>query len=87
MTGYLPSVRNRLLNAWKGTFDYFGELSHPDYQGISKDQYANRMLLQKVMVRNGFKPIDCEWWHFTLKDEPFPETYFDFPISRDYLRR
>jgi len=68
-------------------FDLFSPVSHPDFQGISKDQYANRMLLQQVMVRNGFEPLDCEWWHFTLKNEPFPETYFDFPISREYLRR
>ena len=68
-------------------FDLFSPISHPDFQGISKDQYANRMLLQQVMVRNGFEPLDCEWWHFTLKNEPFPETYFDFPISREYLRR
>ena len=68
-------------------FDLFSPVSHPDYQGITKDQYANRMLLQQVMVRNGFEPMDCEWWHFTLKNEPFPETYFDFPVSREYLRR
>ena len=68
-------------------FDLFSPVSHPDFQGISKDQYANRMLLQQVMIRNGFEPLDCEWWHFTLKNEPFPETYFDFPISREYLRR
>ena len=68
-------------------FDLFSPVSHPDYKGITKDQYANRMLLQQVMIRNGFEPLDCEWWHFTLKDEPFPETYFDFPISREYLRR
>ena len=68
-------------------FDLFSPVSHPDFQGISKAQYANRMLLQQVMVRNGFEPLDCEWWHFTLKNEPFPETYFDFPISREYLRR
>ena len=68
-------------------FDLFSPVSHPDFQGISKDQYANRMLLQQVMIRNGFEPLDCEWWHFTLKNEPFPETYFDFPVSREYLRR
>lgn len=64
-------------------FDYFGELSHPDYKGVTKEQYENRMMLQDLMVRNGFKPIDCEWWHFTLKDEPFPDTYFEFPVSLD----
>jgi D-alanyl-D-alanine dipeptidase len=70
-----------------GPFDYFGELSHPDYRGVTDEQYDNRMLLQKLMTRNGFEPIDCEWWHFTLKDEPYPETYFDFPISAQYLRK
>ena len=68
-------------------FDRFSPISHPDDQGITKDQYANRMLLQQVMVRNGFEPFDCEWWHFTLRNEPFPETYFDFPVSGEYLRR
>ena len=66
-------------------FDLFSEVSHPDYGGVTEDQYANRMLLQKVMIRNGFQPIDCEWWHFTLKNEPFPDTYFDFPVSSQYL--
>lgn len=68
-------------------FDYFGEISHPDYTGITKEQYDNRMLLQSVMVRNGFDTMFCEWWHFTLKDEPYPDTYFDFPVSSQYLRR
>ncbi len=63
-------------------FDLFSEVSHPDYRGITEEQYNNRMALQKVMVRNGFQPIDCEWWHFTLKNEPYPETYFDFPVAR-----
>ena len=45
------------------------------------------MLLQKVMVRNGFLPIDCEWWHFTLEQEPYPETYFEFPVSSKYLKK
>ena len=68
-------------------FDLFSEVSHPDYQGVTQEQFDNRMLLQEVMVRNGFKPIDCEWWHFSLKDEPYPETYFEFPVSSAYLRR
>jgi len=68
-------------------FDMFSEVSHPDYRGITDRQYENRMTLQRVMVRNGFVPIDCEWWHFTLEDEPFPETYFEFPVSSDSLRR
>jgi len=68
-------------------FDMFSEISHPDFKGITDEQYANRMRLQKVMVRNGFAPIDCEWWHFTLADEPYPDTYFEFPVSSAYLKR
>ena len=68
-------------------FDLFSEVSHPDYRGITEEQYKNRMTLQNVMVRNGFLPIDCEWWHFTLKNEPFPDTYFGFPVSSGYLKR
>ena len=68
-------------------FDLFSGLSHPDCRDITDEQYENRMLLQHVMVRNGFQPIDCEWWHFSLKDEPYPDTYFEFPVSSEYLRR
>ena len=68
-------------------FDRFSEVSHPDYKGITKEQYDNRMLLQSVMMRNGFEPFDTEWWHFTLRDEPFPDTYFEFPVSSAYLRK
>lgn len=63
-----------------GPFDFFGELSHPDYAGVTDAQHANRMLLQSAMVKHGFRPLSTEWWHFTLKDEPFPTTYFDFPV-------
>ena len=68
-------------------FDLFSEISHPDHRGITEEQYENRMLLQHLMVRSGFQPIDCEWWHFSLKDEPYPDTYFNFPVSSAYLRR
>ena len=68
-------------------FDLFSELSHPDCRAITDEQYANRLLLQKAMTRNGFAPIDCEWWHFCLKDEPYPDTYFDFPVSSASLRK
>lgn len=62
-------------------FDYFGDASHPDYRGITDEQYDNRMILREAMLRNGFLPIDCEWWHFTLADEPYPDTYFEFPVT------
>lgn len=68
-------------------FDLFSPLSHPDCREVTDGQYDNRMLLQKVMVRNGFRPLECEWWHFTLENEPYPDTYFEFPLSADYLRR
>ncbi len=68
-------------------FDYFGELSHPDNRDVTDEQYENRMMLQRAMVRHGFVPYECEWWHFTLEDEPFPDTYFTFPVSSAYLRR
>ena len=66
-----------------GTFDYFGQLSHPDYTDITEEQYAMRMLLREVMVKHGFRPLEEEWWHFTLENEPFPDTYFTFPINSD----
>ena len=64
-----------------GTFDYFGELSHPDYKKITKKQFNNRMILRNAMIRHGFKPLETEWWHFTLKNEPYPDTYFTFPVT------
>ncbi|MBQ3786984.1 MAG: M15 family metallopeptidase, partial [Lachnospiraceae bacterium] len=68
-------------------FDLFSPISHPDCREVTDGQYDNRMMLQKVMVRNGFRPLECEWWHFTLENEPYPDTYFEFPLSADYLRR
>ena len=77
-----------------GTFDWFGKKSHPDYGGdpetgeykgnadITAEQFRNRMILRKAMMRHGFKPYSNEWWHFTLKNEPFPDTYFTFPVKR-----
>lgn len=64
-----------------GTFDFFGEESHPDYKKITKQQKKNRQILRDAMLKAGFKPIDSEWWHFTLKDEPYPDTYFDFNVE------
>ncbi len=69
------------------SFDLFSEVSHPDYQGVTPEQYENRMMLRKAMLHSGFAPIDCEWWHFSLEDEPYPDTYFEFPVSANYLMR
>ncbi len=68
-------------------FDLFSELSHPDNKSISQEQYENRMTLQRAMMSAGFEPIYCEWWHFMLKNEPYPDTYFEFPVSASYLKR
>ncbi len=68
-------------------FDLFDPISHPDCRDVTDSQYENRMMLQQVMVRNGFSPIGCEWWHFTLTDEPYPDSYFEFPVSSEYLKR
>ena len=68
-----------------GTFDYFGELSHPDYTEITEEQYAMRMMLREVMMKHGFRPLEEEWWHFTLEDEPYQNTYFTFPINSESL--
>ena len=62
-----------------GTFDFFGDISHSDYTDLSPEQLNNRRYLREVMVRNGFTPLREEWWHYTLKDEPYPDTYFSFP--------
>ena len=66
-----------------GTFDYFGVKSHPDFKDITEEQYNNRMILREAMLAHGFKPLSTEWWHFTLRDEPYPDTYFDFPVVRN----
>jgi D-alanyl-D-alanine dipeptidase len=62
-------------------WDFFGPLSWPASFEVTPQQRANRMLLQSLMVKHGFRPLAEEWWHFTLEDEPFPETYFDFPVE------
>ncbi len=60
-------------------FDFFGPISWPDSAGVSPQQRANRALLQSLMTASGFAPYAQEWWHFTLREEPYPDTYFDFP--------
>ncbi len=75
----LDEATGKLLDMG-GPFDFFGELSHPDYAGVTAQQHENRMLLQAAMVKRGFRPLSTEWWHFTLVDEPYPKTFFDFPV-------
>jgi D-alanyl-D-alanine dipeptidase len=61
-------------------FDFFSPKSSPADPTVTPEQHANRMLLAAAMRRHGFRPYDKEWWHFTLRGEPFPDTYFDFPV-------
>ena len=65
-----------------GTFDYFGYRSYPDYPNLTEEQRKNRQLLRSVMLKHGFRGIDTEWWHFTLNNEPYPGTYFNFAVKR-----
>ncbi|MGB0879211.1 MAG: M15 family metallopeptidase [Polaribacter sp.] len=62
-------------------YDFFGEISHPFHKNLTSIQKENRLLLRKIMLENGFRPYSKEWWHFTLRNEPFPKTYFNFPIE------
>ena len=64
-----------------GTFDLFSEISHPDYKKLTKKQKQNRKILHDAMVKAGFQGLDSEWWHYTLKNEPYPDTYFDFDVD------
>ncbi len=64
-----------------GVFDLFSEISHPDYKKLTRKQKNNRKILHNAMIKAGFKGIDSEWWHFTLDNEPYPDTYFDFDVE------
>lgn len=62
-------------------YDYFGNISHINYSNLTIEQKKNRRILLETMSKNGFRPYKNEWWHFTLRNEPFPKTYFNFPIK------
>ena len=72
--------RQRELNMG-GSFDYFGDISHSDYEELGEEELNNRKYLKELMFKYGFVGIKEEWWHFTLKDEPYRDTYFDFVIG------
>ncbi len=80
---YLPAgVRFADNSLDMGTgFDCFHELSHPENKNISLEQRSYRLLLKTLMEKHGFRNYDKEWWHFTLVNEPYPETYFNFPVK------
>ena len=62
-------------------FDLFDERSNVNYKNVTKNQRSIRLMLQRRMVKHGFKPHEKEWWHFSLAKEPYPDTYFDFSIE------
>jgi len=62
-------------------FDFFGKESWVEHPDLTKTQLANRQLLQRVMLKHNFRNYPKEWWHFTLRWEPFPETFFDFEVE------
>lgn len=61
-------------------FDFFSPRSWTADASVTAEQHANRMTLAAAMRRRGFRGYDKEWWHFTLRNEPFPNSYFDFPV-------
>lgn len=63
-------------------FDFMDRRSHPLLRStVTPQQFQNRQLLRDIMHKHGFKPLLTEWWHFTLKNEPYPNRYFDFPVK------
>ena len=66
--------------AMGGGHDLMDERSHHGAVGVSTAEAAHRRTLCAVMEASGFEPYQREWWHYVLRDEPFPDTYFDFPI-------
>ena len=62
-------------------YDFFDPVSHTDNSVVDAAARANRRYLKEVMESHGFENLPEEWWHYTLKDEPYPETYFDFPVE------
>ena len=70
-----------------GAFDLFSGVSRSDCGTVTLEQRANRALLRDAMASGGFRPLKEEWWHFTLEGEPYPDTYFTFPVRRSSAGR
>ena len=78
----IVSLKTKQILNMGSPYDLFDEVSSIDAtQGISKNQHSLRLLLKRRMEKHGWQSYPKEWWHFTLKDEPYPDTYFDFPIE------
>ncbi len=74
-------LRTEELVAMGGDHDLMDPLSHHGARGVPRAAAANRQRLRSIMEASGFVAYESEWWHYTLKDEPYPDTYFDFPLS------
>lgn len=82
----LTLLRKHSSGQWQaidmgGAYDLFDPLSHSDSSAITVEQKANRLLLKDLMQQQGFTPYQLEWWHFTLQNETYPNTYFDFEVN------
>lgn len=77
----LVNLQNNQVLDMGTPFDYLDPLSHPNNRKVSTQQFQNRMLLRKLMIQFGFRPIKTEWWHFTLQNEPYKNTYFNFLVE------
>jgi D-alanyl-D-alanine dipeptidase len=82
----LTLLRKNAAGQWSpvdmgGTYDLFDPVSHLNSTAITSQQKANRLLLKDLMQQQGFAPYELEWWHFTLQNETYPNTYFDFVVN------
>jgi D-alanyl-D-alanine dipeptidase len=78
----IVSLKTKQILNMGSPYDLFDDLSSlENTEGITKNQHSLRMLLKRRMEKHGWQSYEKEWWHFTLKDEPFPDTYFDFPVE------
>lgn len=77
----LYSLKTKEILEMGTCFDFMDVRSHHTCETVSKEELENRQILRGLMTRNGFVDFENEWWHYNLKEEPYPDTYFDFPIS------
>jgi zinc D-Ala-D-Ala dipeptidase len=74
-------LASRTIVPMGGDHDLMDPVSHHGAEGITHVEAGNRRVLRSIMEESGFRPLDCEWWHYSLTDEPYPNMYFDFPIA------
>ncbi|CCH32244.1 D-Ala-D-Ala dipeptidase VanX [Actinosynnema sp. NPDC047251] len=73
------------LAAMGGDHDLMDPVSHHGASGVGQVEAENRRRLRAIMETCGFRPYEVEWWHYTLTDEPFPDSYFDFPVEQSFV--